>query len=192
MLMMDRITDRPDGEFGKGHIIGVGYRGPLVYCHFAGDPVMPGCLGLDACGRSSAISLAVESRGRAAPSVSASQVRGISRQPSSAWRYGSICASSGQAAVGIAMTFCRPRRMRVSRPGYEVGLIASAIWMQSKAAVAAARHAPHRRAPSENKRTYRSGTDPDDRNRYRDTQTKCAENRQDEFGNQTCVVSYAR
>ena len=48
-------------------------------------------------------------------------------------------------------------------------------------------HAPHRRAPSESKRAYRSGTNPDDSNRYQNTQAKCAENRGDEFGNQTCL-----
>jgi hypothetical protein len=40
-------------------------------------------------------------------------------------------------------------------------------------------------------RIYRSGTNPDYRNRYRDTQAKGAENRRDEFGKQTCLVSYA-
>jgi hypothetical protein len=38
----------------------------------------------------------------------------------------------------------------------------------------------------------RSGTNPDDRNRNRDAQTKRAENRRDEFGKQTYVLSYAR
>jgi hypothetical protein len=38
----------------------------------------------------------------------------------------------------------------------------------------------------------RSGTNPDDRNRNRDTQTKRTENRQNELGKQTHAVSYAR
>jgi hypothetical protein len=38
----------------------------------------------------------------------------------------------------------------------------------------------------------RSGTNPDDRHRNRDTQTKRTENRQNELGKQTHVVSYAR
>src|SRR5207244_11767601 len=53
MLMMDRITEisLDGGEFGKGHIIGELDIAPGLWffdCHFLGDPVMPGCLGLDA------------------------------------------------------------------------------------------------------------------------------------------------
>ncbi len=53
MLMMDRITEITidGGEFGKGHIVGELDIAPSLCffdCHFAGDPVMPGCLGLDA------------------------------------------------------------------------------------------------------------------------------------------------
>jgi 3-hydroxyacyl-[acyl-carrier protein] dehydratase/trans-2-decenoyl-[acyl-carrier protein] isomerase len=53
MLMMDRITEisLDGGEFGKGHIIGELDINPGLWffnCHFPGDPVMPGCLGLDA------------------------------------------------------------------------------------------------------------------------------------------------
>lgn len=53
MLMMDRITEISlnGGEFGKGHIIGELDITPGLWffeCHFPGDPVMPGCLGLDA------------------------------------------------------------------------------------------------------------------------------------------------
>ena len=39
------------GEFGKGHIVGELDITPDLWffgCHFIGDPVMPGCLGLDA------------------------------------------------------------------------------------------------------------------------------------------------
>ena len=58
----------------------------------------------------------------------------------------------------------------------------------------AARVAHAHRTPAASKQpTYpQSGTDPDDRNRYRDTQAECAENRRDEFGNQTYLLSYAR
>jgi 3-hydroxyacyl-[acyl-carrier protein] dehydratase/trans-2-decenoyl-[acyl-carrier protein] isomerase len=50
---MDRITEisMDGGEFGKGHIIGELDITPSLWffnCHFPGDPVMPGCLGLDA------------------------------------------------------------------------------------------------------------------------------------------------
>ena len=53
MLMMDRITEISDdgGEFGKGHVVGELDIDPELWffkCHFEGDPVMPGCLGLDA------------------------------------------------------------------------------------------------------------------------------------------------
>src|SRR5439155_280512 len=53
MLMMDRIIEISvdGGEFGKGHVIGELDITPDLWffdCHFPGDPVMPGCLGLDA------------------------------------------------------------------------------------------------------------------------------------------------
>ena len=53
MLMMDRITqiNETGGEFGKGEIIAELDITPYLWffdCHFQGDPVMPGCLGLDA------------------------------------------------------------------------------------------------------------------------------------------------
>jgi len=53
MLMMDRITSITDtgGEFGKGEIVAELDIHPDLWffdCHFPEDPVMPGCLGLDA------------------------------------------------------------------------------------------------------------------------------------------------
>ncbi|SFG88745.1 MULTISPECIES: 3-hydroxyacyl-[acyl-carrier-protein] dehydratase FabA [Neptunomonas] len=53
MLMMDRITNISDdgGQFGKGEIIAELDINPDLWffeCHFPTDPVMPGCLGLDA------------------------------------------------------------------------------------------------------------------------------------------------
>ncbi len=53
MLMMDRIVKIADqgGEFGKGEILAeLDIKNDLWFfdCHFPGDPVMPGCLGLDA------------------------------------------------------------------------------------------------------------------------------------------------
>ncbi|MDR3472781.1 MAG: bifunctional 3-hydroxydecanoyl-ACP dehydratase/trans-2-decenoyl-ACP isomerase [Devosia sp.] len=53
MLMMDRISQisLAGGAFGKGHIVGELDITPSLWffdCHFPGDPVMPGCLGLDA------------------------------------------------------------------------------------------------------------------------------------------------
>jgi len=52
-LMFDRITSICDdgGEFGKGEIIAELDVNPELWffkCHFINDPVMPGCLGLDA------------------------------------------------------------------------------------------------------------------------------------------------
>lgn len=53
MLMMDRITHIAEegGKYGKGEIIAELDINPQLWffdCHFKGDPVMPGCLGLDA------------------------------------------------------------------------------------------------------------------------------------------------
>ncbi|MDM7860867.1 3-hydroxyacyl-[acyl-carrier-protein] dehydratase FabA [Alteromonas sp. ASW11-36] len=53
MLMMDRIVSITEegGENGKGEIIAELDITPDLWffdCHFPGDPVMPGCLGLDA------------------------------------------------------------------------------------------------------------------------------------------------
>lgn len=53
MLMFDRITHINDegGEHGKGEIIAEFDIKPGLWffdCHFENDPVMPGCLGLDA------------------------------------------------------------------------------------------------------------------------------------------------
>lgn len=53
MLMMDRITEisMEGGKFGKGHVVAELDINPDLWffkCHFPGDPVMPGCLGLDA------------------------------------------------------------------------------------------------------------------------------------------------
>jgi len=53
MLMMDRVTEISDegGENGKGHVVAEFDIKPDLWffeCHFQGDPVMPGCLGLDA------------------------------------------------------------------------------------------------------------------------------------------------
>jgi len=53
MLMMDRIKmiTREGGEYEKGEIIAeLDISEDLWFfaCHFEGDPVMPGCLGLDA------------------------------------------------------------------------------------------------------------------------------------------------
>jgi len=52
MLMMDRITDisADRGEFGKGHVVAEFDITPDLWffeCHFPGNPIMPGCLGLD-------------------------------------------------------------------------------------------------------------------------------------------------
>lgn len=53
MLMLDRITmiNSDGGEYGKGEIKAELDISPDLWffeCHFPGDPVMPGCLGLDA------------------------------------------------------------------------------------------------------------------------------------------------
>ena len=53
MLMVDRIAliTETGGEYGKGEIKAELDINPDLWffaCHFAGDPVMPGCLGVDA------------------------------------------------------------------------------------------------------------------------------------------------
>ncbi|MDB5511871.1 MAG: beta-hydroxydecanoyl-ACP dehydratase [Enterovirga sp.] len=53
MLMFDRITAVAEdgGAYGKGHVRAeLDVRPDLWFfpCHFKGDPVMPGCLGVDA------------------------------------------------------------------------------------------------------------------------------------------------
>jgi len=53
MLMFDRVTVINDdgGEYGKGRIVAELDINPDLWffdCHFPNDPVMPGCLGLDA------------------------------------------------------------------------------------------------------------------------------------------------
>jgi 3-hydroxyacyl-[acyl-carrier protein] dehydratase/trans-2-decenoyl-[acyl-carrier protein] isomerase len=52
MLMVDRITDinNSGGSLGKGEVTAELDIHPDLWffgCHFQGDPVMPGCLGLD-------------------------------------------------------------------------------------------------------------------------------------------------
>lgn len=53
MLMFDRIIkiNEDGGQFGKGEIVAEFDIDPSLWffdCHFEKDPVMPGCLGLDA------------------------------------------------------------------------------------------------------------------------------------------------
>lgn len=53
MLMFDRIVEinETGGSYGKGQVVAELDIKPDLWffeCHFKGDPVMPGCLGLDA------------------------------------------------------------------------------------------------------------------------------------------------
>ena len=53
MLMLDRITriSSEGGAYGRGEVVAELDIHPDLWffaCHFPGDPVMPGCLGLDA------------------------------------------------------------------------------------------------------------------------------------------------
>lgn len=73
MLMMDRVTEISDdgGPHGKGHVVAEFDIDPSLWffaCHFIGDPVMPGCLGLDALWQLTGFSLGwrgMQGRGRA-------------------------------------------------------------------------------------------------------------------------------
>ena len=52
MLMIDRILniENSGGKYGKGSInaeLDITDESWFFHCHFKGDPVMPGCLGLD-------------------------------------------------------------------------------------------------------------------------------------------------
>ena len=67
MLMFDRISEIAEvgGEYGKGLVRAVLDLKPDLWffpCHFKGDPVMPGCLGLDALCNCSASSSAGSAR----------------------------------------------------------------------------------------------------------------------------------
>ena len=89
MLMFDRITSigEDGGEHGKGHVRAeLDVRPDLWFfpCHFKGDPVMPGCLGLDAMWQIVGYWLGWSAhRERAAPSASARSSSGAKR--CSAW-----------------------------------------------------------------------------------------------------------
>ena len=73
MLMFDRITELSEdgGANGKGHAVAEFDVKPDLWffdCHFIGDPVMPGCLGLDALWQLTGFNLGwrgMQGRGRA-------------------------------------------------------------------------------------------------------------------------------
>lgn len=73
MLMVDRVLEISDdgGAKGKGHILAEFDIHPDLWffgCHFIGDPVMPGCLGLDGLWQLTGFSLGwrgMQGRGRA-------------------------------------------------------------------------------------------------------------------------------
>ena len=73
MLMLDRVTEisMDGGEHGKGHARAEFDIDPDLWffaCHFPGDPVMPGCLGLDALWQLTGFTLGwrgLEGKGRA-------------------------------------------------------------------------------------------------------------------------------
>ena len=73
MLMMDRVTEisADGGLHGKGHVVAEFDIHPDLWffqCHFPGDPVMPGCLGVDAFWQLTGFSLGwrgMQGRGRA-------------------------------------------------------------------------------------------------------------------------------
>jgi len=73
MLMVDRVTEisADGGPNGKGHVVAEFDIVPDLWffaCHFVGDPVMPGCLGLDALWQLTGFNLGwrgMQGRGRA-------------------------------------------------------------------------------------------------------------------------------
>ena len=99
MLMIDRITEisLDGGEFGRGHAIAELDITPNLWffdCLFRGDPVMPGCLGLDAMWQIVGYWLGWSGspgKGRAV-GVGEVKFRGASSQTSSACATRSVCA----------------------------------------------------------------------------------------------------
>jgi 3-hydroxyacyl-[acyl-carrier protein] dehydratase/trans-2-decenoyl-[acyl-carrier protein] isomerase len=73
MLMVDRVGEisGDEGLHGKGHVVAEFDIDPDLWffkCHFPGDPVMPGCLGLDALWQLTGFNLGwrgMQGRGRA-------------------------------------------------------------------------------------------------------------------------------
>jgi 3-hydroxyacyl-[acyl-carrier protein] dehydratase/trans-2-decenoyl-[acyl-carrier protein] isomerase len=73
MLMVDRVGEisGDEGLHGKGHVVAEVDIDPDLWffkCHFPGDPVMPGCLGLDALWQLTGFNLGwrgMQGRGRA-------------------------------------------------------------------------------------------------------------------------------
>ncbi len=73
MLMVDRVAEisADGGAHGKGHVLAEFDIRPDLWffaCHFLGDPVMPGCLGLDALWQLTGFNLGwrgMQGRGRA-------------------------------------------------------------------------------------------------------------------------------
>lgn len=80
MLMLDRITRiaRDGGAHGKGELLAeLDIRPDLWFfgCHFPGDPVMPGCLGLDALWQLTGFFLAWSGYGGRGRALGVSEVR---------------------------------------------------------------------------------------------------------------------
>ena len=80
MLMFDRITEISEtgGEFGKGFIRAELDIHPDLWffpCHFIGDPVMPGCLGLDAMWQLTRLLPRLARRARQGPALSTGEVK---------------------------------------------------------------------------------------------------------------------
>jgi 3-hydroxyacyl-[acyl-carrier protein] dehydratase/trans-2-decenoyl-[acyl-carrier protein] isomerase len=117
MLMIDRITEisLDGGEFGKGHVVAELDITPRLWffdCHFLGDPVMPGCLGLDAMWQIVGYWLGWSGspgKGRAV-GVGEVKFRETSSRTSSACATRSVCGSSGAAnwLLELLMAACLP------------------------------------------------------------------------------------
>ncbi|MET4175561.1 3-hydroxyacyl-[acyl-carrier protein] dehydratase/trans-2-decenoyl-[acyl-carrier protein] isomerase [Bradyrhizobium sp. LA6.1] len=105
MLMMDRITEisLDGGEFGKGHIVGELDIEPghwFFDCHYRGDAMMPGSLGLDAMWQMIGYWLGWSGspgKGRAI-GVGEVEAAGLVTPETRRVRYGSPCVWSGAAS----------------------------------------------------------------------------------------------
>ena len=126
MLMIDRITEisLDGGEFGKGHVIAELDITPGLWffdCHFLGDPVMPGCLGLDAMWQIVGYWLGWSGspgKGRAV-GVGEVKFRGDIKPDIKRVRYEVICARSGAAnwLSELPTAACSPTARASISPG---------------------------------------------------------------------------
>ena len=118
MLMFDRITEIAEtgGAYGKGHVRAeLDVRPDLWFfaCHFKGDPVMPGCLGLDALWQ--LVGFYLGWLGAAGPRPGARRRRGQVHRPGAAERDEGRLRRRPQARVPVEARARHRRRLARGR-----------------------------------------------------------------------------